>query len=154
MEALWIPRPWLLRAVGGRVRERKGLPFPSRLGPGRREELALPDWGLGRPSSRTLLSAPRGAPRAIWAGSPGAVGTARTGFRLPPLSFSPLPSPSLFPSLLPSFSLGPALRGRARGQPLPGASGPPGARAQVPGLAKKGVGGFRPPACLLKPRDP
>ena len=60
-----FPDSWLLWAVGGRVRERKGLPFPSRLGPGRREELALPDWGLGRPSSRTLPSAPRGAPRAI-----------------------------------------------------------------------------------------
>lgn len=55
-----------------RLRETKGLPFPSRLGPGRRAELAFPDWGSGRPSSRTLPSGPRRAPRAIRAGSPSA----------------------------------------------------------------------------------
>lgn len=59
------------------------------------------------------------------AGSPGAVGTRQANFRLPPLSFSPS-SPSLFPSLLPSFSLGPALRGRAGGAALPGAVARPG----------------------------
>ena len=101
-----------------RVRETKGLPFPSRLGPDRREGLAFPYWGSGRPSSRTLPSALLRAPRAIQAGFPGAVGTARTGFLLPPLSFSPLPS-------LPS---GPALRGRAGRQPLPCAGDQPGPR--------------------------
>lgn len=109
------PTSWLLWAVGGRVR-RKGLPFPSRLGPGRREELALPDWGLGRPSPPPgpspqhragRLGRSRPALLARWV----LPGRASASSPFPFLSLSPplLPLPFFFLLLL----LGPALRGRA-----------------------------------------
>lgn len=110
-----------------RVRETKGLPFPSRLGPGRREELAFPYWGSGRPSSRTLPSALLRAPRAIQAGSPGEVGTARTGFLLLP-----------FPSLLsPPSPRAPRCGGGREGSPYPAQVAGPGSGAQVPGTAEE-----------------
>lgn len=126
MNALWAPSWGSSGEWAGcwvRVRGTKRLPFPSRRGPGRRAEVAFPDWGSGRPSSRTLPSGQRRAPRAIGTGSPGAVGTARMGFLLP--------SPSLLIS-----PRSPRGGGGREGRPCPAGVARAGHLAQVPQTAE------------------